>query len=395
MRLLLALLLLGLAAPAWALTLTGAVRWEGTLRFAESVRVEPGATLTVAPGTRVVFAAGGLEVAGTLAARDCRFEGEGWAGLSLKGSGEETRLSGVTVRGAQTGIFVGGGAPRLENLVLVENEVGMEIKQKSRARVDGCRFERNRKVGLFVKDDSTPRVTGCTFVGNGRFGAYLHRSTPEAFSGHRFEGNATGLAISHYGSAPRVSDSLFAGNTLGVLVDRAATPVLTGNRWEKNAVALKLHRRSDARVEGNLFRDNTLAVLVSYSSYPHIAGNDFAGNATALRLEFQSAQWEEQRGAAARADEVARQGAFGGQHAPQVDEEQRRARSLDGTVDARDNWWGEAGNRELERIGAAGNPTFIDDGRDRPQFEEGGANFPLDTVVFAPWRRRPALGEKP
>ena len=149
----LALLLLAVASPALAVSLTGAVRWEGDLRFDATVRVEPGATLTVAPGTRVVFAAGGLEVAGTLVARDCRFEGEGWDGLSLKGTGDATRLSGVTVRGAKSGIFVGGGTPRLEKLVLEENEVGMEIKQKSRAQVTGCRFVANRKVGLFVKDD--------------------------------------------------------------------------------------------------------------------------------------------------------------------------------------------------------------------------------------------------
>jgi len=390
MRILLTfLLLLAGATTAEARSITGTEHWRGEMRLAESVRVEPGGHLVVEPGSRVVFEHGGLEVAGTLEARDASFAGERWSGLALKGNDATTLLEGVTVRGAKTGVFVGGGAPRLAGLVLTGNEVGMEIRQKSSAQVERCRFEGNSKVGLFVKDESTPQVRDCVFRGNGRFGAYIHHANPAVFSGHRFEKNDTGLAISNYGSDPTVRDCLFIDNPLGVLVDRAAAPSLTGNRWQDNAVGLKLHRRSDARVNGNRFEGNRLAVLVSFSSYPQITRNDFVANAMALRLEHQSATWEEERGAAARAGEVARLGAFGGQNSTRVDEEQRRARDLTGTVEARDNWWGEDGSRELEKLDAAGNPSFIDDGRDRPRFEDQGKSYPLDTVDYTPWRRRP------
>ena len=395
MRCLLVLMTALIASPAWALTLSGDVRWEGKLQFSETVHVEKGATLIVAPGSEIVFTRGGLEVAGTLVARDCRFRGQGWDGLKLKQVDAATQLVDVTIRGARTGIFIGGGEPHIERVKLHHNGVGMELKQKSRAIILSSRFENNKKVGLFIKDDSTPHIEGNRFVANGRFGAYIHRSVPALFKDNRFEGNATGLAVSHFGSTPLVADCTFANNELGVLVDRAALPELTGNRFEGNRTALKLHRRSDARVSGNLFTNNELGVLVSYSSYPTVRGNDFSANAMAVKLEYQSARWETQRGAAARAVEVARQGAFGGQNSQSVDEEQRRARNLDGKVDARGNWWGVAGTHELQAVEGACNPSFIDDGRDRPQFEESGESYPLDRVDFSDWKTDAQFKGKP
>ena len=58
----------------------------------------------------------------------------------------------------------------------------VEIRQKSSAQVERCRFEGNSKVGLFVKDESTPQVRDCVFRGNGRFGAYIHHANPAVFS---------------------------------------------------------------------------------------------------------------------------------------------------------------------------------------------------------------------
>ena len=48
-----------------------------------------------------------------------------------------------------------------------------------------------------------------------------------------------------------------------------------------------------------------------------------------------------------------------------------------------------AGTAELNRVGAAGNPGFIADGRDTPTFEEQGQSYPLDLVDFAPWSKTP------
>lgn len=382
-------LLLPLPAPAQAVSLVGQVRWQGEVLLQESVRVEPDGVLTVAPGSTVTFTAGGLEVAGRLVATGARFTGDNWGGIVLKGCDGRTVLKGCTIDGAGTGILVQGGAPRLEDLTLTGNGVGMEVRQKSAAVVSGCRFRGNAKVGLFVKDEATATVTDSLFEDNGRYGAYIYRSVPARFADNVVRNNSTGVMISHYGSDPRIEGNRIEGNRIGVLIDRAARPVLTGNRLERNDTGLRIYRRSDPRVEGNRLAENRTAVSVAYSSYPTIRGNDFVGNGTALKLEYQSSVWEKTRGSAVREIEASARGAFGQGRGQAVSEAQRRPRELDATVDARGNWWGRDGSAELARIGREGNPSFLEDGRDTPTFLDDGKSYPLDTVRFDPWSETP------
>lgn len=388
------LLLLFGAGSASALTLTRDTRWRGEMHFAESVSVPAGVTLDVAPGTRVRFTSGGLEVAGRLVAEQGQFTGEKWDGLTLKGCDALTRLTEVTVSGAKTGILIQGGAPVLDRVTARDNEVGVELRGKAAATVRDGIFRGNRKVGLFVKDDSKALVTGCRFEQNGKFGAYIYRARPAKFSANRFSDNPVGLMIAYFGSDPRVEGNRFENNETAIEVDRAAHPELRGNLLIGNRIALFLQRRADPLVAGNRFTDNQVAIKLAFSSYPRITDNDFVGNPLALKLEFQSSTWEREQGAAARAGEVAAVGAFGsGQGAKHVTEAERRPALLDGTVDARGNWWGEAGNLELARAGEKGNPTFIHDGRDQPTFVEKGQAYPLDTVVFVPWSATPQSKE--
>jgi nitrous oxidase accessory protein NosD len=380
-------LLLGTGlGTAHALTLARDTRWSGELRFAESVVVPNGVSLEIAAGTKIHFTAGGLEVAGRLTAGGATFTGDKWSGLTLKGCDEQTRLMDVTVRGATTGILVQGGAPRLEGLVMEGNEVGVELRGKTAATLRNSRFLGNRKVGLFVKDDSVATVSGCRFENNGRFGAYIYRANPGRFAQNHFESNPVGLMIAYFGSEPLVEENLFVDNEVGIEVDRAARPRLHGNRLQKNRIALSLQRRADPEVTANRFVGNQVAVKVAYSSYPKIHGNDFTDNGMAVKCELQSAAWEREHGEAARTAGVAAAGAFGAAAGAQnVSEEQRRPGVLDGSVDARGNWWGTAGSLELVRVGEQGNPSFIHDGRDQPVFVEQGKSYPLDTVAFAPW----------
>lgn len=391
--LLLALLLASSAAHA--LTLARDTRWSGAQRLSETVQVAAGVTLEIAPGTRVHFAAGGLEVSGRLVAEQAHFDGQGWEGVTLKGCDATTRLTQVSVRGARTGILVQGGAPQLAQLTLDGNDVGVELRGKTAATLRDSSFLGNHKVGLFVKDDSTASVSGCRFENQGKFGAYIYRATPQRFAGNHFTGNPVGLMIAYFGSDPLIEGNAFADNQTGIEVDRAARPELRGNRLTGNRVGIFLQRRADPLVAGNRFTANQVALKLAYSSYPRITGNDFAGNALALKLEFQSSTWEREQGATAREHEVATLGAFGGQGAKNVSESERRPVAIDGTIDARGNWWGDAGNQELARQGAQGNLSFIHDGNDQPTFVEQGKSYPLDRVLYAPWSATAHLKETP
>lgn len=386
-----ALLLLPL--PAQALSLTGEVRWRGRLTQSEMVRVEPGASLTIEPGTTITFNGGGLEVAGKLQASDARLSGRDWEGVILKGTGADTRLSNCTIEGAKTGIQVLGGAPRLEAVTVTGNQVGMDLRQNTAALLSRCIFRENAKVGLLLKDGVIPAVTGGRFENNGKFGAYLFRSAPREFRDNLFRGNATGLMVTHFGSDPVIQGNRFEHNTTGIQVDRAARPLLTGNLLSGNQTAIQLSRRSDPRIEGNRLQDNRTGIAVSFSSYPRIQGNDLDGNQQALVLDHQSSSWEEANGESAREGEAGR-GAFGQTPKQTVSEADRRPKVLTGTVDARGNWWGSERTLELERIGARGNPSFIVDGQDNPSFVDGGIAYPLDQVLFSPWLAAPATKGK-
>lgn len=387
-------LLLFWAAPAAALVLSEDTVWSGDMAFAEDVRVLPGVTLTVTPGTVLRFAEARLEVAGQLEARDAEFSGEQWKGLLLKGSDASTRLSNCLIRGADTGIFVQGGAPRFDHLVLSGNRVGIELRGKAAGQVSQCRFVDNQMIGLFIKDDSMTIVRDCQFENNGRYGAYIYRSRPQEFRGNAFAGNTVGLMIGYHGSDPVIENNRFAGNTVAVQVDRSARPVFRGNLVQDNRTGLYAYRRSDPLVTGNRFQGNDVGILVAYSSYPQIEGNDFDGNGMALRLEYQSSAWEAQRGAQVRSQEAADRSAFAGQGLRSVTENDRKPGRLNGVVLAAGNWWGEAGTLELVGLDAGANPSFIHDGRDQPTFVDGGEAYPLDTVTFAPWSAVPLTGDR-
>lgn len=387
------IILLGWSLPASALLIAQDSRWSGEKTFAEDVRIAPGVTLTVAPGAIIRFTGGKLEVAGRLEAQQAVFTGKGWQGLALKGADSAARLTDCVIEGAATGFFIQGGQPALERLTLRGNDIGMEIRGRAAGRLSRCRFEENRKVGLFLKDDSTTAVVDCVFTKNGRYGAYLYRAQPTEFTGNRFEENATGLMVAYHGSDPLIADNRFENNDIGIQIDRSARPQLRGNHVQGNRTGIHIYRRADPLLAGNRIVANDTGLLVGYSSYPRVEGNDFDRNQLALKLEYQSSRWESEQGAAARANETAARGAFAGQGGRTVTEDDRRATQLDGTVAVAGNWWGEAGTAELVRYGAAGNPTFIHDGRDQPTFEDGGATYPLDRAVFAPWSAAP-LTEK-
>lgn len=389
-RLLVLLICIGAVTPVSALTIDTDTIWRGDLHFAEPVRVESGVTLTVTAGTRVTFSGGRLEVAGRLVSENASFGGSSWEGIVLKGCDERTVLAGGSVSGAKIGIFSGGGAPQLRGIMVQGNEVGIELKQQSAAMIRDCRIVGNRKVGLFIKDEATPVITGNLFEKNGKFGAYIYRALPSEFSGNRFTRNETGLMIANAGSDPLIERNRFESNQTAILVDRAARPQLRGNLLRGNEVAVRLYRRADARVEGNRFERNGDGISLAYSSYPTITGNDFIANRRPLTLEFQSSAWEREKGEATRASEASSRSAFGpaAGHAEAAGE-RRKVQGLTGQVDARDNWWGEEGTRELAGLGASGNPSFIHDGRDAPTFEEGGRTWPLDRVTFSPWRSLP------
>lgn len=384
MRLLLFIILLLVPLQGMAQVLTGKTVWSGSIEQHGTVRVERNAELVIEPGTTVVFQSGSLEIAGRLLAERVDFTGENWQGLVLKGCDASTVIRGVSVRGAKVGVQVIGGEPLLENNSFSANRVGVELRQKTAASVRNNRFDSNSKVGLFVKDGASAVIVGNRFERHGQYAAYIYRASPQQFSGNVFKENETGLIVSFAGSDPLLQANSFIKNGTGIRVDRAARPSITDNLIRANTIGIDLYRRADPEIFGNQIEQNEKGIAIAYSSYPLIRRNNFLQNGRALYLEYQSATWEGQQGGVERTEETAKRSAFGGENKTVV--ASAPPRYLDGTVHAADNWWGDDGTAELLRIGANGNPGFIDDGRDRPTFVDSGKTYPLDRVSFSPWK---------
>ncbi len=393
MRIALIIIFLLLCAyPATALVVDKDTVWQGDMHFTEDIQVMPGVVLTIKSGSRLYFKEAQLEVSGSIVANDTEFLGDQWEGLLLKGNDSKTLLNNCLIRGAKTGVLVKGGSPTLKELMLVGNKVGVELRGKAAGEIVASSFIDNEKVGLFVKDDSTTSVVRCRFEKNGRYGAYLYHANPGKFEDNLFVKSNVALMVAYHGTNPVVEKNKFEKNLLAIQVDRAARPTIRGNHFLANRTGIHAYRRSDPHVASNRFEGNDVAVLVAYSSYPEIDGNDFIENGLALKLEFQSSEWEAQRGADARAGEVPGRTAFAGQGMRTVTEADRSARNLTGMVNAVGNWWGEVGTAELEK-NAAGNPSFIHDGLDQATFVDEGQEYPLDKVMYQPWSQT-ALTER-
>jgi parallel beta-helix repeat protein len=387
MRLLLLTLILLLPITSVAQVLTGKTVWSGSVEVTETIRVEQGAELFIAASAQISFFGGRLEIAGRLIADGASFNGKKWQGIVLKGCDASTTLRNLSISGARIGVQVIGGQPLLENNSFTANRVGVELRNKSAATIRNNRFAQNEKVGLFVKDGSTAVITGNRFIQHEQYAAYIYRATPKLFSGNIFEKNATGLMVSFAGSDPELKQNRFAANKTGIRVERAARPSLIGNTITGNEIGIDLYRRADPKICGNLIEHNGKGIAIAYSSYPLITRNNFRSNGRAIFLEYQSSLWEGQQGGVERSSETVRRSAFGGQNKAVT--AAAPPRYLDGTIHAVENWWGEKGTAELIRIGKAGNPDFILDGRDLPTFIDAGKSYPLDLVTFVPWHNQP------
>lgn len=152
--------------------------WSGTQYIYGDVTVPAGITLTVLPGTQVIVNGTSdsgftLDIKGTLnitdSGRTVSFasssgQAGSWKGIYLEGQGA---LDGVTVKDAERGVTVVGGATvTLKNCTFRNNQAGLHVYGTAPA-VSGCRFLENTLYGIKEDEGGRPVVKDCTFSGNG------------------------------------------------------------------------------------------------------------------------------------------------------------------------------------------------------------------------------------
>lgn len=373
-------LLLGAAVPSG-----GAGRTlSGENAYKEEIVVPGGETWKVLPGTVLRFRGGRWIVRGRLLVegtmeRPVRISGDdAYEGIDIRGEGGSV-ISGAILAGGRRGVLLTGASATFRGVRWEKNGIGLEVGQYSRAVVEGCAFESPFRAGILVKRGGAADVSGSRFSGAGKAGLYVYGADAVSVRECRFEGNAAGLQASMFGGRVSADGCVFRGNGTGMLAERMAEPRVGGCDFEDNKTGLLFSRRAAGTVSGSRIAGNGDGVVVEYSSYPVFRGNRFRDNrGAAVRLRHQSSQWEEEVGDAGR--DARGESPFGvgpeGRKDFRPDPVKKGAGG--GTVDFRENDWGEHAG-EIER---GGNAAAIHDGRDEPEFEYMGKRYRMDRVLL-------------
>ncbi len=193
-------------------------RWSGDILVVGDVRVHPGATLAIDPGTRIRIAARSdatksgkdaerveIVVLGKLIAEGTSGDGRivftsdasepqmhDWYGIIIRNLREASTLQYCIVEYAYKGLTCYGSSPEIRN----------------------CEFRFNLYAGISAEVRAKPRITGCTLVGND-------------FSGLNVE----------LGAYPIVEKSIITQNSNGVIVFDRSRVELGNTRSQKDGSA--------------------------------------------------------------------------------------------------------------------------------------------------------------
>lgn len=227
--------------------------------------------------------------------RGCRVEGnrvrEAFFGIYAR-EAVACRIAGNQVDGpAAPGALTGNGIHlwRSTGVIIEGNRV--------RATRDGLFFE-------FVKG---AEIRNNESEANQRYGLHFMRSDSCTYEANSFRGNGAGVAVM-YSDRVRMLDNQFIDNrgsaAYGLLLKEISDGEVTGNRFERNTVALYLEGSNRNRVAGNRFDQNGWAVKVLANAADNVfeansfTGNSFdvATNSRAASSRFVGNYWDHYRG---------------------------------------------------------------------------------------------------
>lgn len=227
--------------------------------------------------------------------RGCRIEGnrvqDAYFGIYAR-EATGCRITGNLVEGPPApGALTGNG-------IHLWRSTGMLIEGNSvRAQRDGLFFE--FVTGTEIRENVSEQ--------NQRYGLHFMRSDSCTYRGNTFRGNGAGVAVM-YSDRVRMLDNRFIENrgsaAYGLLLKEISDGEVTGNRFERNTVALYLEGSNRNLIGGNRFDQNGWAVKVLANATDNrfesnvFTGNSFdvATNSRGASSRFEGNYWDHYRG---------------------------------------------------------------------------------------------------
>jgi len=246
-----------------ALTIASDTTWTADRQYiiGGAVRVIQGVTLTVAPGTQVLFQpAGSLTVSGTLVAdavdaAPITFEGAGataWGGLTFTDASMDAVFDA-------NGQYQAGSI--LRNVQVFSATTGVRL-QNAAPFITGNSFAGNADIALAV-EGSSPRVIGNRFTNNGT-AIMLTNGSLAQVEGNSIISNTTGISGS--GVAPAIQDNDLRNNNQGLYLNTSGSTMVSGNLLTGNETGAYLSpgwptgNRTNPDVAYNHGRDEYMVV---------------------------------------------------------------------------------------------------------------------------------------
>jgi parallel beta-helix repeat protein len=426
-----------IAAPLLAAPLKSNTTWSGAITLKEMVTVEPGVTLTLAPGTtvRATSTDAGIAVAGTIringsAAAPVVLAGvKGWKGIALNETGAATQriayarfsdaenaislmagqveIRHAEFRNCETGVkLVREGRLLLEDSLFEKNSVGVANEMKSTVTIRRNRFLNSSKSAIVASHGSSGPIEGNTFEKNEQ-GIGLMQTYPGKLTQNRFLGNKVGIYCNQTQNTPQILDSTFENNEIAVINFSFAYPIIEGSTFINNGTAIRNdqfgspklsrnllrgnklaiynYRKSNPVIEYNLIDGNDKALYCDFSSYPLVKNNNFTNNKLAVELGiYQSADWEKRSGS---------------KTIVQKEAEARNSKNpllanapttFKDFVDVSGNWWGN--DTKALIANPQGNHPFFYDRKDKAKITYDGFgpdSYLLDEIRYHPWLNAP------
>ncbi|HEY5997975.1 MAG TPA: right-handed parallel beta-helix repeat-containing protein [bacterium] len=410
------------ARPPWAgaapLEIESDTVWQGTVDVGGEVRVKRGATLLVQPGSVVRFAtertaagepAARLVVNGVLVAQGTPSQpivftsaaGEprpgDWGGIAIEHANERTsRISHARIEYAETGLsgntsllLVDNATVRASRLgvsagvelngsildsTISGNDQGMKYFQASAFQVEHCEITGNGAGGIACLMGSSPALRRSTVAGNGGHGISCVQGSSPLIEGNAIRGHGQGIHV-ELQSRPLIRNNIITENDTGVWAEKYAFPTIAANDIRRNGVGIYCNFASYPVINGNNLDDNRRFAVV-------------VGDNMSIKVEKLIPY---RAGGSALAAAPAAPEAL----PPQTRKFTPFAVGEEGLVDARGNWWGAAALSEMERLGAEGNISVIEDFHDKPEVFYFDKPFPRDRVAFSSWEPRPLTDTGP
>ena len=226
--------------------------WQGEVLITQYVRVEPGVTLTILPGTRIKFQHYrgyreperrlGMEVMGSIiavgtAAQPIYFTSDAadpqngdWSMLRLISPTGLTRFDYCIFEFARQGLNVWQGSPEIAHSVFRWNNwEGVYFESYSKPAFDYCQIYENGYNGLAAEQSNTVTMDHCEIWRNGTNGFHIDNSTGEVRRSRIHDNQANGLSVDDDGAMRAFGDAIYKNRGCAIGVGEGSNTVQVGN----------------------------------------------------------------------------------------------------------------------------------------------------------------------